>query len=157
MCLSVDGSAVTFGRIIHKDMTLGDGFHIPAGTIIGVPSHAITHDPKLYPDPEKFDGYRFLAPEDATHESRLPSFVTTNAANLSWGYGKHACSGRFFASYEIKMVLSHLLLHYDFKFPEDIRGRPSNISFELQNSPDPAIKILLRKRKTFVEASNIKS
>ena len=152
---------MTFGRVIHKDLTLSDGVLIPAGTIIGVPSHAITHDPALYPDPDRFDGSRFLhnaanasqgeqqpAPSEKPKTSTA-TFTTTNAANLSWGYGKHACSGRFFAGNEIKMVMAYLLLHYEFRFKDGpgVENRPRNVSFELQNSPHASVEILLRRRK----------
>jgi ent-kaurene oxidase len=38
---------------------MADGFLIPAGTTIGVPTQAISMDPEIYPDPETFDGFRF--------------------------------------------------------------------------------------------------
>lgn len=143
---------MTFGRVIHSDLTLHDGITIPAGTVIGTASHAITHDPKFYGNPAKFDGFRFVpaSPGSETAASEPapvpPSFVTTNTSNLSWGYGKHACSGRFFATFEIKMIMAYLLTHYDLKFAQGGLQRPKNISFELQNAPDPTVEILLRKR-----------
>jgi cytochrome P450 len=144
-------SAVTFGRVIHKDLTLRDGVEIPAGTVIGVASHAITHDPAHYPNPSEFNGFRFVPPDDLPEGvAAPPSFVTTNASNLSWGYGKHACSGRFFATFEIKTIMSYLLLNYDFKFRPEQVGRPKNISFELQNAPDPNVEILLKRRNCSV-------
>lgn len=108
-------------------------------------------DPAFFKNPSTFEGFRFVPPEDpesdtAAKRQLRPSFVTTNAANLAWGYGKHACSGRFFASYEIKMIMAYLLLHFDFKFEGGRTERPANVSFELQNSPDPTIKILLKRR-----------
>lgn len=142
---------MTFGRLIRSDYTLHDGVTIPAGTIIGIPSHAIMQDPVFFNDPSTFDGFRFVPPKDqkvdlAAPRQKVPNFVTTNESNLAWGYGKHACSGRFFASYEIKMVMAYLLLHFEFKFADDRVERPANISFELQNSPDPTVKILLKRR-----------
>ncbi|ORY66214.1 cytochrome P450 [Pseudomassariella vexata] len=50
---------ITFERVVHKPWTLSSGFTIPAGTTIGVPTQAITMDPKLYPNPEVFDPFRF--------------------------------------------------------------------------------------------------
>jgi len=75
------------------------------------------------------------------------TFVTTNSSNsLSWGYGKHACSGRFFAANEIKLIIAYLLLNYDFKF-ETPRERPANHAFELQTMADESVEILIRKRQ----------
>lgn len=79
-------------------------------------------------------------------ESAPPQFVTTNASNLSWGYGKHACSGRFFAANEIKVIMALFLIRYDFKFKAG-ESRPRNIAFELQNMADPGVEILVKRRK----------
>ncbi|KAM7203158.1 putative cytochrome P450 [Naviculisporaceae sp. PSN 640] len=133
-------SFLTFGRLLHKDLTLHDGVTIPANTMLGIPAYAISQDPNLYPSPSTFDGFRFVAPGSA-------QFVTTNAANLSWGYGKHACSGRFFAANEIKMIVAHFLVNYDFKFADESMARPANIAFELQNMADPGVEILIRRRR----------
>lgn len=129
---------MTFGRHIPHDLTLHDGTTIPANTIIGIPSAAIDHDPAFYPSPSTFDGDRHLGAK--------ASFTTSNESNMHWGYGLHACSGRFFAVMEIKMIMAHVLLEYDFRFEEGTVERPRNISFELQNSVNPGVKILFRRR-----------
>ncbi|OCL05915.1 putative cytochrome P450 [Glonium stellatum] len=146
-------SFLTFGRVIHQDLTLYDGFTIPAGTMIGIPAHAISQDSAFYPSPSTFSGFRFVpdlsSPSTSiatSPEKALPQFVTTNASNLSWGYGKHACSGRFFAANEIKIIVAHFLLNYDFKFASSDTQRPKNLAYELQNEADPTIKVLLKKR-----------
>jgi ent-kaurene oxidase len=41
---------------------------IPAHTTIGVPAHAIAMDPKLYPEPETFDGLRFARLRQTTDD-----------------------------------------------------------------------------------------
>lgn len=178
---------MTFGRLIHRDLSLHDGIVIPAGTLIGVPAHAIALDPKFLDpksQPPTFSGFRFvpnlpyfssftttssrlrqqerqqqqsdLEQDQSTtttnHKQPLPApaqFVTTNARNLSWGYGKHACSGRFFAAHEIKIIIAHFLLTFDFRFRADADGkgtRPPNIAFELQNMADPSVQVLLKRR-----------
>ncbi|KAL9021135.1 MAG: hypothetical protein Q9185_001674 [Variospora sp. 1 TL-2023] len=144
---------VTFGRVIHSDLTLSSGITIPAHTTIGVPAYAIAHDPEFYPDPSRFDGFRFYTPPSSSDSSapdgsqqQKPVFTTTNASNLMWGYGKHACSGRFFATNEIKLILAHFLLKYDFMFKAG-QDRPKNLPFELQCMADPTVEILVRKRQ----------
>lgn len=134
---------VTFGRVIHKDLRLSDGLLIPAQTVIGIPSHAINHAEDFYPRPESFEPWRFL--RDGA--SAPTSFVTTSSSSMSWGYGKHACSGRFFACDEIKIVVAHLLLDYEFKFGDGARGRPRNVSYELQNAPDPGVSVFMKRRR----------
>jgi cytochrome P450 len=134
---------VTFGRVIHKDLKLHDGFIIPSGTFIGIPAHAIAHDAAFYESPSVFSPFRFVT-KDLVEKGNL-SFVATNASSLSWGYGKHACSGRFFAANEIKLIFAYFLLNYDFKFASPAK-RPQNQAFELQTIVDESVEILVRKR-----------
>lgn len=125
---------------------LSDGFVIPANTQIGVPAHAIGLDPQLYDDPFTFDGYRF-------HKLRQSNpilagqqqYTAANLTNMSWGYGKHACPGRWFADVEIKMILIQLLLDFDFKFLPG-KERPASLEFETQNLPDKAATVLIKRR-----------
>ena len=64
---------------------------------------------------------------------------------MPWGYGSHACPGRWFADAEIKIIVIHLLLEFDFRFP-DGKERPKSLEFETQNLPDREAGVLLRKR-----------
>ena len=74
-------------------------------------------------------------------------FVTTNNADqLHWGVGTHACPGRFFAQYEIKMLLSEILLKYDFKLPAGM-GRPPDIGRDIRIVPNPFAEVEFRNRK----------
>ena len=73
-------------------------------------------------------------------------YTAANLTNMSWGYGKHACPGRWFADAEIKMILVHMLLEFDFRFP-DGKSRPESLEFETQNLPDRTATILLKRRQ----------
>lgn len=137
---------VTFERLITADYKLSDGFLIPAGTTIGVPSQAISMDPELYPEPEKFDGFRFdrLRLSDPKSAGRQ-GYASCTPASMPFGYGRHACPGRFFAANEIKAIMVHLLMNYDFKFPEG-QTRPESLTFETQYLPHPTAKVLIKRR-----------
>lgn len=106
-----------FGRKVLKTFTLSNGQTIPAGATIEIPSHAIYQDPQNYPDSETFDGFRFykLRQQGGAINHARNQFVTTNEQNLGFGYGRHACPGRFFAANEIKMIIARLIMDYDFK------------------------------------------
>lgn len=54
-------------------------------------------------------------------------FVNVNDQNLGFGYGRHACPGRFFANNEIKLILAKLLLEYDIKMVDGMTTRWPNI------------------------------
>ena len=49
--------------------------------------------------------------------SKQQSAVTTgDDAFLTFGHGKHSCPGRFFAAQEMKLMLAHLVQHYDVEY-----------------------------------------
>jgi len=60
--------------------------------------------------------------------------------------GTHACPGRFFASYEIKMLIAQLLENYDFKLENGVE-RPEDIKVDIRVVPNPMAKVLFRNRK----------
>ena len=70
--------------------------------------------------------------------------MTTGEDAISFGHGKHACPGRFFASNEIKVILVGLLMRYEFKFMEGM-GRPENVLARTQINPNRAAEVLFRK------------
>ena len=119
----------SFSRKVLKGFTLSNGQYIPAGASLEIPSAAIYLDPANFPDSEKFDGFRFAKIRQAgsTIDNARNQFVTTNEQNVGWGYGRHACPGRFFAANEIKMILARIILEYDFKNEGESQERYSNI------------------------------
>ncbi|KAI1427219.1 cytochrome P450 monooxygenase [Xylaria sp. FL1777] len=135
---------ITFERIITKRIVLSDGFTIPKNTTIGVPAQALSMDPDLYVDPGKFDGLRFAkTPKEGEVRAQ---HVASNLRSMAFGYGRHACPGRFFASNEIKMIMAYLLLNFDFKFPEGQGARPHNIAAETQLLPNPEATVCFKRR-----------
>ncbi|KAI0113596.1 cytochrome P450 monooxygenase [Nemania sp. FL0031] len=135
---------ITFERIITKQTTLSDGFTIPKDTTIGVPAQALSMDPDLHTNPEKFDGLRFTK----VHKSGVgrDQYAASNLRNMAFGYGRHACPGRFFASNEIKMIMAYLLLNFDFKFPEGQRTRPNSTTVETQLLPNEEATVRFKRR-----------
>jgi cytochrome P450 len=66
---------------------------------------------------------------------------------LAFGYGRHACPGRFFAANEIKMILARLVLDFDIKMPGDVTERYPQIAIGAGNSPDPTKTLMLKRRE----------
>lgn len=142
--------AGTFERIVHKDYRLSDGFVIPAGTTIGVPAQAIAMDPAIFPNPQEFDAFRFEKIRQTTIDPMVKGRVqwaSSNLENMAFGYGRHACPGRFFAGNEIKLIMITLLMNYDFKFEDSRKERPVSMAFETQLVPDHGVKVLVRTRR----------
>jgi cytochrome P450 len=132
-------------RVAEVSLTLPDGSVIPKGATCGVPT-ARQWDPAVYENPEKFDGHRFYdMRQKAGNESKF-QFVSTGDDYIPFGHGKHACPGRFFASNEIKIIISQLLMKYDIKFADGLttRPKPKQIGSDLMTDPD--MKILFKAR-----------
>ena len=120
---------------------------IPKGTTVGVPTQAISMDPDVYENPDVFDGFRFVKLRNHSRlEDASLEYTSSDVKNMAFGYGRHACPGRFFASCEIKMIMAYLLMHYDFKFPDEQKIRPPSQAYETQYLPDRTTTVLLKQR-----------
>jgi cytochrome P450 len=76
----------------------------------------------------------------------LKQFVTTGSDQLHWGIGSHACPGRFFAAYEIKMLLTDILTKYDMRLADKGGVRPPDIAKDIRVIPNPAAKVSFKRR-----------
>ncbi|KAJ7023057.1 cytochrome P450 [Mycena alexandri] len=131
-----------------KDFTFSNGIVIPAGASVSVATHHMHNDQRFYPEPEVFKGFRFY--DMMTFKDGKPShqMLTTSADYLSFGYGRHACPGRFFAVNMFKIVMAHLLLNYDVRFEDEGRSHPpvtaiGNAIFRYSDVP-----VMARARQT---------
>lgn len=136
---------MTFARLVMRDITLHDGTVLPAGTHLAVASGQRGTDSAVYDDPGTFRPWRFAKMrEEKGHESRY-QFVTSSPDSLGWGFGNHACPGRFFANNELKVIVTYILANYDIMMP-DGQGRPVNKPRTGGARPDTSQCILMRKR-----------
>ena len=74
-------------------------------------------------------------------------FVSVNPLNLLFGYGRHACPGRFFAANEIKMFLATTLQMYDVRLAGGATERYPDLEFGNQTLPDPTKDLLFKRVK----------
>lgn len=132
-------------------MTLSSGLRIPAGYVIETPHGPVTQDPNLYPNPERFDAHRFVNLRNAKVEDPIHyknreqyQFIAVTKENMGFGYGAHACPGRFFASNEIKHILARMLLKYDVRLPEGTQMLP-RIVMGASSQSNPRVQIEFRK------------
>jgi len=86
-----------------KDFEFG-GYRIPAGTPVGISAAAVHADPAIWPEPTKFDPYRFL-PEQVARRHKY--------AWVPVGGGAHMCLGLHFATMQIRILFAHLLTRYE--------------------------------------------
>ncbi|HEY8101808.1 MAG TPA: cytochrome P450 [Burkholderiaceae bacterium] len=113
-----------FVRRAIRDVQIGE-WRIPKGTAAHVPIWHIHHDPRWFPEPEKFQPERFMpgAPE-------IP-----RGAYMPFGTGPRVCIGQHFAMIEMTLIAAMLLRQFDFEF---IAG---------ESLPKPKIEMLLRPEK----------
>ncbi|KAJ7049335.1 cytochrome P450, partial [Mycena amicta] len=148
-------SAVNINRIVvnPSGFTFSDGTHLPKGTFLAAATHATHHDGENYADPDVFDGFRFAKMrvdgdgEDASAQGSIKlQMVAPDVKYLSFGLGRHACPGRFFAVNELKLMLAYILENYDVKLegPE----RPPTEWFGTLAAANRFGKVMFRKRAT---------
>ncbi|KAF4843417.1 Cytochrome P450 monooxygenase ATR2 [Colletotrichum siamense] len=145
-------SAANAQRKVLQPFTLSNGQTIPSGVLIELPSAAVNMDDNLYPSSSQFDAFRFSklrqnkvkATEDGTEVGHL--FSSVGQTSLNFGFGRHVCPGRFFASVEIKMIVAIILLNFDILLAEGETERYKNIEIGIQSMPDPAKTIRLKRR-----------
>ncbi|TVY46314.1 Cytochrome P450 monooxygenase [Lachnellula occidentalis] len=126
-------------KVVAKDGLKDEesGMKIPCGAMIGLDFWTRHHDPEIYPQPDKYDAFRFSRPreehrvqhpDDKTSEEylgmkSLDCTYTASDTFLVFGMGKYACPGRFFVTMELKLLLVYVIMNYDVEL---LSKRPSN-------------------------------
>ncbi len=87
-----------------EDVEIG-GYTIPRGTEIVLWIYMTHHDPRWFPEPERFRPERFAA----DNESKLPK-----NAYVPFGAGPRACIGKQFATIEARLLLATLAQRFAF-------------------------------------------
>ncbi|XP_015905340.2 cytochrome P450 3A8 [Parasteatoda tepidariorum] len=97
--------AVRTERKVESEYELGDtGIILEKDMIVTVPIYALHHDPKYFPDPEKFDPDRFSPEERKKRDSY---------SYLPFGHGPRNCIGMRFALMEIKVCLVYIISSFN--------------------------------------------
>ncbi|KIM21870.1 hypothetical protein M408DRAFT_333196 [Serendipita vermifera MAFF 305830] len=146
-------SNVSLGRIVMQDFTFSNGVRVPAGEMIQAVATGVHRDPAYYSDPLEFKPWRFyeLAQAETLSTDRAATkynMVGTSTTYLTWGLGKHACPGRWYATMIMKHLMAYLILHYDFKLPDSANGqRPADWNLTGACIPNTKANILLRRKE----------
>ncbi|KAL1670258.1 cytochrome P450 [Schizophyllum commune] len=144
--------ALTLTRKARETFQLSDGTVIPRGTYVTVAKASIQHDKAYFDDPDTFDPWRFAKAaesRDSGLREKEDELVYTSLTDLGFGHGRTACPGRFFAAMQMKMMMAHLVYHYEITFapggtPESTK-RPENQWFAGHCIPDPQAKVYFRR------------
>lgn len=131
-----------------KSHTLSDGKVLQPSTYVAVASAPMAVSTLYHSSPDTFNGFRFHLQRQQSGDGSVSAqqLTSTGPGTLMFGHGKYACPGRFFASLEVKIILMHIIRHYDLKLMDEAAGRPGNIYFADANLPDAKQAILFRRR-----------
>ena len=83
------------------------GFTIPAGAVLIAPQIVVHHDPRFWPEPEKFDPLRFSDDNKTSNGKARPKF-----AYYPFGAGSRQCIGEGLAWMEGVFVLSTIFRNW---------------------------------------------
>ncbi|OHF04576.1 P450 monooxygenase [Colletotrichum orchidophilum] len=97
-----------------RDVTFSNGTFIPKGELVAVAADRM-NNPNVWEEPEKYDPYRFMRMRQDPEKAAGALLENTSADHVGFGWNPRACPGRFFAAKEVKILLAHLLIQYDFK------------------------------------------
>ena len=121
-----------------KEIDLGHGHIIPAGTNIFMSVYTVHRDPRHFPDPEKFYPDRF-SPQNSV--GRHPYAYTP------FGIGRRMCVGHVFATMEAKTILSTVLRRYRVTEIEGgIKGLEESLKMYFVMTPANGIRVKLLPR-----------
>uniref|UniRef100_T1JYL6 Cytochrome P450 n=1 Tax=Tetranychus urticae TaxID=32264 RepID=T1JYL6_TETUR len=93
-------------RRASSDTKIGN-YNIPKDTLVIFNFWSVNHDPKLWPNPDKFDPTRYLA-EDGSKVAKPPHLIPFSA-------GKRNCPGEGFANVELFLYIVCILQKYRVK------------------------------------------
>lgn len=140
-------SLANMRRVAEKNIDLPNGVHVRKGEKIVV---SLTD---LFENPREFDGHRWIRLRDVPGKEHSAHLVAVTRDHIGFGLGEHACPGRFFAANELKIVLCHLLLKFDWDFVPDARPKVLANGFSL--SLDPKAKLRMRRRTAELDLESL--
>ncbi|KAJ3941177.1 uncharacterized protein N0V96_009055 [Colletotrichum fioriniae] len=144
-------ASVALGRrVMEDDVKLSDGTVLPKTTGVAV-SSANMWDPEIYPNPKTFDGRRFLRMREGGNNEHNAQLASVSPEHMGFGLGSHTCPGRFFGASSAKLIMSHILLEYEFKLADDVdKSTVEPMRFGFSTLANPRAKVLIRRRKDVI-------
>ena len=116
-----------------------EGFHIPAGKLVGASPSVSNRLPEAFADAGSFDPARYIEPRQDDVD---------NPWNwIPFGAGRHRCVGAAFAQMQIKAIFSVLLREYEFEMAQPADSYRNDHSKMVVQLARPA-KVRYRKRTT---------
>lgn len=123
-----------FNREAIEDVQIGP-WTLPKGALVMVTPYAVHHDPRWFPDPDRFDPDRF-SPQRAESIPR--------GAYMPFGAGPRVCIGNSFALLEMTQIAAMLLQRFELHWPDGaLQPRPQ---LHVTMRPEKGLRLVLRPR-----------
>ncbi|GKU08125.1 cytochrome p450 monooxygenase [Fusarium langsethiae] len=126
------------------DVKLSDGTIVPKGDVVAVSSHQMWN-PERFQEPVKFDPYRFYHLRQEPGKEAASQLANTSVDQYGFGLGRRACPGRFFATNSAKIVLTHILMKYDWKLQDGFEPKPIYRAFGVRFDPRTVLEARRRE------------
>ena len=137
-----------------------DGITLPEGSLVAVHAYGSQMMDGIYENAAQWEPFRFSDARESPkeHENNATGYtkgprmtgVTTGPAFLTFGHGKHACPGRFFAVQEIKLLVAQIILSFDI---QHMNERPKNKWVGVGQTPPTKAMLTVRKLEKPVVAA----
>ncbi|KIK55509.1 hypothetical protein GYMLUDRAFT_248560 [Collybiopsis luxurians FD-317 M1] len=133
-------------RKVMKDFTFSNGVTVPAGTTLCTAAYMHHHDKvSYYENPDTFDPLRFYRMREHEGANLRYQMFATDLDFLMFGSGRNSCPGRFFAVYQIKALIAHVLTTFDIKFENGVA--PAYKWYGPEKGLDTKAVMMFRKRQ----------
>lgn len=126
-----------------QDVTFSNGTFVPKGELVAVAVDRMSNE-TVWNRPLKWDPHRFMRMREDPETASKAQFENTGGDHLGFGWHPRACPGRFFAAKEVKILLSYLLIRYDFKLVPGEELRQFRHSFSVR--VHPTTRLMVRRR-----------
>ncbi|KAG7005467.1 FAD-dependent monooxygenase [Physcia stellaris] len=145
--------AISGRRKAITPFEFSDGLRVLAGDWVCLPQQAMMRDARFYPQPTSFEPTRFIRQGEQNTRGRAlphakavrPRFTDVGSRWPIWGLGTAACPGRFYASLAMKLILVHILKHYDCKLLDE--QSPRSRSWRSSIVPRSSTIVLFQRRQ----------
>lgn len=123
-------------------LNLADGRFIPAGTVVGINPWVVHKDISVFgDDPDEFKPERWLHRAGESQEAFKARMTTMRNTDLTFGFGKRICTGRFVAVLETTKLVASLFSAYEMALADPGREwKVRNSWFVRQSDMDVVIR-----------------
>lgn len=142
---------------VNRDITV-EGTVVPAGAEVWCNVRGVQMNPRIFPNPEKFDPSRYLVPEHA--KAQYSTFDNFNNGNntytevtpenqysfpdLTFTLGQHACMGKNLSILELRTVIACTVNQFKLKLRE---GSIIDTKVALTTKPRHGVWVYFEKRQ----------